>query len=343
MKILIVTSMYPSPEKKYSGIFVKNQYEQLQTLMKEGEEIELFYMKRTFTSFFGSIKKYVAAFFRFTPYFFKKFDVIHLHSFYPLIIVTWLYKIFYPKTKLVVTFHGTDVNQQVNSRNAKLMQFLSKKINFTIPVGKEVAKNVSEKLKLPIGKTLPVGVNSNIFYPEKDTDKIYDYLFVGSFIKRKGVDFLMKSIRDISPDIRFCIAGSGDDFQSSIEKLIKEGYSIELKGEQTHEELCALYNQSKFFVLPSRSEGFATVIIESMYCGTPVITSDIPQFIEQVNDQENGFTFPLDQPEKLTELLSNLINISTSEYQNMALCAQNSFKNISLNMVCDELMKIYRA
>ena len=80
-----------------------------------------------------------------------------------------------------------------------------------------------------------------------------------------------------------------------------------------------------------------------MYCGTPVITSDIPQFIEQVNDQENGFTFPLDQPEKLTELLSNLINISTSEYQNMALCAQNSFKNISLNMVCDELMKIYRA
>jgi glycosyltransferase involved in cell wall biosynthesis len=182
MKILIVTSMYPSPEKKYSGIFVKNQYEQLQQILKQGEEIELFYMKRTFTSLFGSIKKYILAFFRFIPHYFKKYDVIHLHSFYPLIFVTWLYKLFYPKTKLVVTFHGTDVNQQVNKRNEKLMQFLSKKINFTIPVGKEVAKNVSEKLNLPIGKILPVGVNSNVFYPEKNIKKEYDFLFVGSFI-----------------------------------------------------------------------------------------------------------------------------------------------------------------
>ena len=60
MKILIITSMYPSPEKKYSGIFVKNQYEQLQSLMKEGEEIEVFYMKRTFTSLWGSIKKHIS-------------------------------------------------------------------------------------------------------------------------------------------------------------------------------------------------------------------------------------------------------------------------------------------
>lgn len=341
MKILIVTSMYPSPQKKYSGIFVKNQYERLQKLMKEGEEIELFYMKRTFTSMLGSIKKYVLAFFRFIPYFFKKYDVIHLHSFFPLIFVTWLYKVFYPKTKLVVTFHGTDVNQQVTAKNKKLMRFFSKNIDVTIPVGKEVARNVSEKLNLPIGKILPVGVDSDVFYSEKDTEKIYDYLFVGSFILRKGVDFLIESIKNLSPDIRFCIAGSGE-LKPGLDQLIADGYSIELKGEQTHEELRKLYNQAKFFVLPSRSEGFATVIIEAMYSGTPVITSNIPQFVEQVTDGENGFMFPLDSPEKLTGLLGNQMDISTSQYQTMALNAENSFKNISLQAVCDELMEIYR-
>ncbi len=333
--------MYPSPEKKYSGIFVKNQYEQLQTLLKEDETITLFYMKRTFTSLWGSIKKYIAAFFRFIPHYFKKYDVIHLHSFYPLIIVTWFYKVFYPKTKLIVTFHGTDVNQQVNVKNAKFMQFLSKKINFTIPVGKEVAKNVSEKLKLPIGKTLPVGVNSHVFYPENDTQKIYDFLFVGSFIKRKGVDFLINSIKKLDKKIKFCIAGSGE-FQPNFEALIKEGYSIELKGEQTHQQLRHLYNQAKFFILPSRSEGFATVIIEAMYCGTPVITSDIPQFLEQVENNKNGFTFPLKNPDKLTDLLGNLMNIPSSEYRELVLGAQNSFKNISLEAVCNELIEIYR-
>jgi glycosyltransferase involved in cell wall biosynthesis len=335
--------MYPSPEKKYSGIFVKNQFELLQKMMAEGEQISIFFLRRKITSTFGSITKHLVSFFKFIPYLFKSYDVVHLHSFYPLIVTAWLYKIFHPKTKLVVTFHGMDINLQVNKKNEKMFRFFAKKIDAAIPVGKEVAKNVTAKLELPISKILPVGVNSEVFYPEPDVQKIYDYLFVGSFFEVKGIDILYKSIQDLGKETRFCIVGNGEEYHKKFTDLINDGYSIELKKDQSHEQLRSLYNQSKFLVLPSRSEGFATVIVEAMYCGTPVVTSDIPQFREQVVENENGFTFPLDNPEKLTELLGNLLHISPSQYQALSLKAKASFKEISLDAVCKELLEIYRS
>lgn len=342
MKVLLVTSMYPSKEKKYSGIFVKNQFEQIGEMMREEEDIDIFFMRRRITSVFGSVTKHFRAFFRFIPVLFRKYDVIHLHSFFPLIFSAWLYKKLHPSTRFIVTFHGLDINQQVNSKNQKLMRFFAKSIDYTIPVGKEVAKNVEKKLNLPIGKILPVGVDQQTFYHEKGVAKKYDYLFVGSFFEVKGIDILYNSLQKLDTSIKFCVVGKGEKYEPLFEELTKRNTNITLKVDLSHDELRSLYNQSRFLVLPSRSEGFPTVTVEAMYCGTPVITSDIPQFKEQVDENENGFCFPLAEPEKLDELLGNLMQLSTSEYQRLQEGALASFKNISLDSVCGELLEIYR-
>ncbi|MBW6475094.1 MAG: glycosyltransferase, partial [Anaerolineaceae bacterium] len=45
-----------------------------------------------------------------------------------------------------------------------------------------------------------------------------------------------------------------------------------------------LYNMAKVFVYPSFYEGFGLPVLESMACGTPVITSNISSMPEFVGD-----------------------------------------------------------
>lgn len=341
MNILLVTNMYPSKEKAYAGIFVKNQYEELRKLIDKDDAIDIYYMKRQFTSKLGSLIKYLKAFLGFIPYFFKKYDVVHLHFFYPLIYLVWIYKKLYPSCKVVVTFHGVDITQKVNDKNKKHFQKIAKCIDFTIPVGTTLATMVEEKLKLNIGIVLPVGVNNNVFYKEENVEKKYDFIFIGSYIKRKGIDTVIAAIKKLdNRTISFCFCGSGE-YGKELELLSKE-YNSTIKQNQTQNELRHLLNQSKFFLLMSRDEGFPTATIEAMYCGVPVVTSDIPQFKEQVREGLNGFIVGVGNSEALSRMINKVHGINDEDYQKLSEGALNSFKEISLQNVCKEVYDIYK-
>lgn len=340
-KYLIVSNMYPSVHKKYSGIFVKNQYEELKRNISKEETLDIFYLERKMTGALGSMWKYLMLALKFFKYYFTKYDVVHLHYFYPLIFNVWIYKCIYPGCKLIVTFHGSDINRQVNKRNGWLFSLLAKKIDCIISVGDFISEQVEIKLKKKTDIVLSVGVNSNVFFPKK-TEKVYDFIFVGSFLEIKGVDLLLQAIKSMEKSVKYCIVGKGKKYEFFFEELKREGYNICLKIDQSHEEISTLYCQSKFLVLPSRTEGFSTVTVEAMYCGVPVITSNIPQFKEQIIPSVNGFMFDLQKKDTLTATLKYAMNISKDRYNELVEGALSSFKEISLKQVCEKLIKIYR-
>lgn len=341
MRVLIISNMYPSIEKPYAGIFIKNQYEELQTLLHTDEEIEIFYMKRRFTSAWGSLLKYFFAFIRFIPYLFRKYEVVHLHFFYPLIYLVWCYKLIHPRAKVVVTFHGKDITKLVTKSNQTRLRNIAKIVDFTIPVGRTIAEMVHDKLKLDIGMIQPVGVNNNVFYREEGSTKEFDFIWIGSFIHRKGIDLVIEAIRTIpNPEISYCFCGSGE-YLTEIEKL-KKTHRVSIRQNQTQDQLRKLLNASRFFLLMSRNEGFPTATIEAMYCGLPVLTSDIPQFREQVEEGINGFTTPGEDVAALQRKMLELYNIKQTEYHQLSRGALKSFKELSLRQVCQELMETYR-
>ena len=275
MKVLIISNMYPSEQKPYAGIFVKNQYEALLQNIGKNDSVEIFAMQRTFTSSVGSILKYFNAFVDFIPNYFKKYEVLHLHFFYPLILLVYLYKIIYPNTKVIVTFHGSDITTHINGGlNQKIFKFLSKCIDVPIAVGEDLANEITNKLGLKVKEIISAGVSQDVFKP-LGLNKRYDFIFVGSFINRKGLDLLLKAIEMIDDKkIRYCIVGSGE-LEEDVINVQKNNNTITLLKNQSQQQLCALYNQSKYFILPSRDEPFGLVATESIFCSTPVIVSNI--------------------------------------------------------------------
>lgn len=71
--------------------------------------------------------------------------------------------------------------------------------------------------------------------------------------------------------------------------------------------LAALYNAAALLALPSRSEGFPTVIGEAMACGTPVLGSRVGGIGELVIEGETGFLVEPGNDESLTTGLARAL------------------------------------
>ncbi len=106
-------------------------------------------------------------------------------------------------------------------------------------------------------------------------------LFVGTLNKRKNIMGLLKAISILPKKDRIplVIVGNGKaDFVSKLKEFItKNNMQKEVfwMGSLQNFELKQLYQRAKFCCLPSFYEGFGIPIIESLFCGTPVLYSNV--------------------------------------------------------------------
>jgi len=103
------------------------------------------------------------------------------------------------------------------------------------------------------------------------------FLYVGSFIYRKGVDVLSRAFSELvdsTPNVRLVVAGDGDAGQLFDRQLSPAAAArVVRRGFVAWGELPELYRQGDFLVMPSRYDGWGLVIPEAMASGLPVIGS----------------------------------------------------------------------
>lgn len=331
--------MRPSPQKPYSGIFVINQFNKLKE--DKNLRVELFSMERTFTKVIGSYLKYIKAFFSFVPLFFRKFDIIHLHYFFPFIALAYIYKLLRPSTRLIVTFHGSDINVRVNERNVSALRYFTKKIDFVISVGTDLSQMIFEKLSLNTDIILSAGVDDEVFKVLPDKEKLYHFTFASSFVSRKGIDIYLEAIRLMDrKDLKYCFIGSGE-LESEVRNMAKY-LNITIKLNLKQSEMAEIFNQSYYHVLPSRFEPFGLVVTESMFCGVPSIVSNIGGIKDQVKDENNGFILNQNSSEALRNQMERCLNyIDETKYASLKKECLKSNKEHALSTIINQTKGIY--
>jgi glycosyltransferase involved in cell wall biosynthesis len=144
--------------------------------------------------------------------------------------------------------------------------------------------------------------------------------FAGRFVEEKGFDYLFKAIPRVLeswPDARFVYAGDFpvyEDFYSQCEDLL-DGYDdrVTFLGLiRDQQKLANFYSMCDAFVLPSRSDCFPSTQIEAMFCGTPVVCTDIPGAREAVKATGMGLIVPARDEEALAEGIVRVLDDSTS-------------------------------
>lgn len=205
------------------------------------------------------------------------------------------------KAKKIVTVHDLcfykhpETFSTAKRRYKKMMTPVSlKRADRIIADSHSTKKDIIELFSIPEGKIAVVHIGvSRDFRPlsvPKSPDRPF-ILFVGTLEKRKNIEGLIDAYaiavkrHGISHDL--VIAGKkGWLYDGIFRKVRKEGLKDRVKFffDVKQEELPVLYNTAELFVYPSLYEGFGLPVLESMACGTPVITSNISSLPEVAGD-----------------------------------------------------------
>ena len=139
------------------------------------------------------------------------------------------------------------------------------------------------------------------------SDSIPLVAYVGRLIPEKGIAILLdaaKSIETSSSSIHFVIAGDGP----LKEEVRGAGDNVHYVGKLNQPDVAELLCEADCLCLPSRSEGFATCLLEAAACGTPAITTDVGGAREVILDESYGIIL-----EELSEdsLLTSFLRLAS--------------------------------
>jgi len=115
-------------------------------------------------------------------------------------------------------------------------------------------------------------------FAKKNLERDIDILFLGTFRRLKGPDRVLKVINKLRKDFPKIISyflGDGylfDTIREEIKKLHLEK-NIVLLGYVNNP--AQYFQRSKIFIMPSRSEGLSTAMLEAMACGCVPIVSNV--------------------------------------------------------------------
>lgn len=136
-------------------------------------------------------------------------------------------------------------------------------------------------------------------------------LFAGHGLKTKGIYELIDACKQIS-GIKLRMLGTiQDNVKSDLYKKTGNAEWLEVCGEQSFDMVIKEMLSCDVFVLPTYTEGFPNVILESMACGCAIVTTPvgaIPEMLEEENGKHYGVLVSPKNVEELKNGIETMLN-----------------------------------
>ena len=270
---------------------------------------------------------------------FSGVSIFHFHIFYTNILVFFnllLAKFLFGK--VVLTIH--DVASFANNRESIIPSNLFYKLSNVILTHNQFSKeeiikldsSLKEKISIiPHGNYIPfINVrndkqNSRQYLGLPQDKEIL--LFFGMIKKVKGLDVLLKSLKNVvneNPNTILLIAGKTweNDFSSYQDIIDKNRLSSNIILHNRfipHDDVEYYYSASDLVVLPYKKIYQSGVLMMALSYERPALVSDLSPLKEVITNNENGFVFKSEDANDLTEK----INIILSDKGNLERVSEN--------------------
>lgn len=313
MKILHITNNYPSSKYPVFGIFVKEQIESISNkgitnsvFIIEGREKGKVNYLLSSIKIFNLLRKH-------------KFDLIHCHHAFSALslIISQLYR----QNKVLVSYQNDPLNENGNY----LFRFILKKVDCII------LKNNSILIDNKKILYQPNGVNINLFnILEKNKCKTILNLNEN---KRYILFVSSNFIRQQKRYDKFC----------EVLNILKNKYRLtdieELLLINTNRHIVPyFFNAASLHLLTSDYEGSPNSVKEAMACNTPVVSTNVGNVVELLEDVNGSYVAYTNSVEELAELAFKALENPFNNNGRQVLIE----KKLDIDSVANNIISIYK-
>jgi glycosyltransferase involved in cell wall biosynthesis len=236
----------------------------------------------------------------------------------------------------------------------KKFQFACKEADRIIAVSRQTADDIVEFFRIDPGKIDVIYQSCNPCFITDTDDKRKQsvrqkyrlpdryILNVGNIEERKNSLTLIKAVHSAKIDLPVVIIGRKTKYYKLVKKYINDHRltNIHIHDTISNEELPSIYQMADIFIYPSLFEGFGIPIIESLFSGTPVITSKGGCFSE-AGGPDSFYINPLDHEEMAAAIKKILSDISLR--RKMIESGYRHAKNFTPEKAADNVMHVYKS
>lgn len=294
-----------------------------------------------------------------------RFDIFHAHWVVPN-APTGMVLSRITRIPLVISLHGSDV---FLARKSRLLSALAKACfrhaaaitacSYQLCEGAIALGASKDQLRLVLWGADPDAFDPTRFPSQLALrkqlgwpDECYVILSLGRLVKKKGVDYLIRSIPILKKKIKnilVIIAGDGPE-RKSLEDLTESmGVRdlVRFVGAIPWTQVAHLLHASDVFVVPSieddtgNLDGLPTAILEAMAAGKPIVATSVGGIPLVVSDGRTGLLVPQKDPEALAQALVRILSDNALS-KNLGIFARKMvIEYLNWDRVASDFIQIY--
>ena len=152
---------------------------------------------------------------------------------------------------------------------------------------------------------IPYGVDLDRFRPAAQARAAsgrLKLLFVGRINQRKGIKYLLEALRLLrTQEVELTICGRVLDDLALFKPFANQ---VTIRPSVSAADLVQAYQAADLFVFPSVAEGFAQVLLESLACGLPILSTTHTAAPDLIDEGAQGFIVQPRRPDLLAEKIA---------------------------------------
>jgi teichuronic acid biosynthesis glycosyltransferase TuaC len=318
MRILMITSEWPTSKQPYAVPFIVRQVDQLR---RAGLEVDVFHFEGRKNPF-----RYLFAWVRLrTRFKLRKYDLIHAQWGQSAILAL-------PKKKpLVITYRGSDLDGILTKLGrlsifGRILRLVSKYLANIADQVIVVSEHLAEGLPDCSYLVIPTGIDMNLFNPREKTEARN---LLGIPQNERIILFVGNPL---NVEKRFELARSAVD-------LIKKSHSnvrLFVVNRISYEQMPLYMNMSDVLILTSAHEGSPNVVKEALACNLPVVSTDVGDVRKRLSSIEGCFICADDQPETIALALKQVLT------RNERIKGRETIKDLDEDLLIRKVIVVYQ-